>query len=134
MCLFVQVFQGAHYAGGELCPSFEEEEAWQKVFGPVFIYLNSAPIGTPCPALWQNAKAQVSVHSSTCHFELTTFRWVLVLILINQSTPGIYPVLQFHYVDQLNVNCMKINCAAGNDRRDGMALLLACFNCLSESS
>ncbi|KAG0630091.1 hypothetical protein M758_1G153400 [Ceratodon purpureus] len=52
------VFQGAHYAGSDLCPSFEEGEPWQKVFGPVFIYLNSAPMGTPCPALWQNAKAQ----------------------------------------------------------------------------
>ena len=65
MC--AQMFQGAHYAGGDLCPSFEEGEAWQKVFGPVFIYMNSAAMGTPCLALWQNAKAQVSMHSFTCH-------------------------------------------------------------------
>jgi rhamnogalacturonan endolyase len=47
MSVCVQVFQGAHYAGSDLCISFEEGEAWQKVFGPVFIYLNSAPMGTP---------------------------------------------------------------------------------------
>jgi len=61
MC--VQVFHGCHYIGSDIIPNFEEGEAWQKVFGPVFIYLNCAPTGTPCPALWQNAKAQVSVHS-----------------------------------------------------------------------
>jgi rhamnogalacturonan endolyase len=54
------MFHSAHYAGIELCPSFEEGEAWKKVFGPVLIYLNSAPTGTPYPALWQDAKSQVS--------------------------------------------------------------------------
>jgi rhamnogalacturonan endolyase len=55
------MFHSAHYAGIELCPSFEEGEAWKKVFGPVLIYLNSAPTGTPYPALWQDAKSQVSI-------------------------------------------------------------------------
>lgn len=55
------MFHSAHYAGLDLCPHFQQGEAWQKVFGPVFIYLNSAPVGTPYPALWQNAQAQVSV-------------------------------------------------------------------------
>lgn len=61
-CLFVQVFHGCHYIGSDIIPNFEEGEAWRKVFGPVFIYLNCAPMGTPCPALWQNAKDQVSFH------------------------------------------------------------------------
>lgn len=59
--LVLQMFHSAHYAGFELCPGFEEGEAWKKVFGPVFIYLNSAPTGTPYPTLWQNAQAQVSI-------------------------------------------------------------------------
>lgn len=54
------MFHSAHYAGLDLCPHFQQGEAWQKVFGPVFIYLNSAPVGTPYPALWQNAQAQVT--------------------------------------------------------------------------
>ncbi|KAG0559235.1 hypothetical protein KC19_10G089400 [Ceratodon purpureus] len=54
----LSMFHSAHYAGFELCPGFEEGEAWKKVFGPVFIYLNSAPTGTPYPTLWQNAQAQ----------------------------------------------------------------------------
>lgn len=58
-----QVFQGAHYAGSDLNPSFEEGEPWQKVFGPIFVYLNSAPMGTPYSAMWENAKAQVSTNS-----------------------------------------------------------------------
>lgn len=58
-----QVFQGAHYAGSDLNPSFEEGEPWQKVFGPIFVYLNSAPMGTPYSAMWENAKAQVSKNS-----------------------------------------------------------------------
>lgn len=57
--MICQVFHSAHYAGLELCPSFEEGEAWQKVFGPIFIYLNAAPHGAPYFSLWENAKAQV---------------------------------------------------------------------------
>jgi len=57
----LSVFHSAHYAGLELCPSFEEGEAWQKVFGPIFIYLNAAPHGAPYFSLWENAKAQVEV-------------------------------------------------------------------------
>lgn len=53
------MFHSAHYAGIELCPKFEEGEPWQKVFGPVFIYLNAAPIGMPTFTLWQDAKQQV---------------------------------------------------------------------------
>lgn len=58
------VFQGAHYAGSDLNPGFEEGEPWEKVFGPVFIYLNSAPPGTPHSALWENAKAQAAEEES----------------------------------------------------------------------
>jgi rhamnogalacturonan endolyase len=58
------MFHSAHYAGIELCPAFAAGEAWQKVFGPVYIYLNSASQGTPYYALWQDAEAQVSVFKS----------------------------------------------------------------------
>lgn len=53
------MFHSAHYAGDELCPKFHSGEAWQKVFGPVFIYLNSTSRGSHPFSLWQDAKAQM---------------------------------------------------------------------------
>ena len=41
---------------------FKEGEAWKKVFGPVFIYLNSDPTGTETPgSLWEDAKNQMRI-------------------------------------------------------------------------
>ena len=61
------MFHSAHYAGIDLCPNFQQGEAWEKVFGPVYIYLNAAQIGTPSSLLWQNAKAQVNfLHHTKC--------------------------------------------------------------------
>jgi hypothetical protein len=42
-----------------MCAHFQDGEPWQKVLGPVFIYLNSAPPGMPLSALWEDAKRQV---------------------------------------------------------------------------
>lgn len=55
------MFHSAHYAGIDLCPRFRDQEPWQKVFGPIFIYLNSAPLGTDKRSLWDDAKQQVSL-------------------------------------------------------------------------
>ncbi|KAL0440052.1 UNVERIFIED_CONTAM: hypothetical protein Slati_2488200 [Sesamum latifolium] len=35
------LFLSAHYAGEDLVPKFGQGEPWKKVFGPVFIYVNS---------------------------------------------------------------------------------------------
>lgn len=54
------MFVSTHYAGKEVSMRFGEGEAWKKVFGPVFIYLNSDPTGTQTPgSLWEDAKNQV---------------------------------------------------------------------------
>jgi len=53
------VFLSAHYAGEDLVPKFNAGEAWKKVFGPVFIYLNSSYDGSDPLKLWDNAKQQV---------------------------------------------------------------------------
>lgn len=53
------MFHSAHYAGEELCPKFRSGEAWQKVFGPVFIYLNSSSREAHPFSLWQDAKLQM---------------------------------------------------------------------------
>lgn len=55
------MFFSSHYAG-TVSPKFEEGETWKKVFGPVFIYLNSVPSNDADPrkTLWENAKQQMS--------------------------------------------------------------------------
>ncbi|KAL5145213.1 Glucose-6-phosphate isomerase 1, chloroplastic [Glycine soja] len=55
------VFLSAHYSGEDLVPKFNSGEAWKKVFGPVFIYLNSPYDGTDPLKLWEDAKLQMSV-------------------------------------------------------------------------
>ncbi|MFS7913232.1 putative rhamnogalacturonan endolyase [Helianthus anomalus] len=52
------VFVGAHYAGDDLIPKFGQGEPWKKVFGPVFIYLNSVMDGQDPLTLWDDAKRQ----------------------------------------------------------------------------
>lgn len=54
-----QIFHSTHYVGAELIMTFKEGEAWKKVFGPVFIYLNSFPQGVDPLLLWHQAKNQV---------------------------------------------------------------------------
>ena len=54
-------------------PKFKAGEAWKKVFGPVFIYLNSADDtdGGAVPKLWDDAKLQVQyylLYLSTCTY------------------------------------------------------------------
>ncbi|XP_020530600.1 probable rhamnogalacturonate lyase B isoform X1 [Amborella trichopoda] len=53
------MFQSGHYAGDDLVPKFRNGEPWKKVFGPVFIYLNSALTGLDCSVLWEDAKEQM---------------------------------------------------------------------------
>ncbi|CAI9111390.1 OLC1v1011609C1 [Oldenlandia corymbosa var. corymbosa] len=53
------VFHTRHYAGTTLKGlSFEDGEPWKKVFGPVFLYLNSGPNDVQPSSLWNNAKQQ----------------------------------------------------------------------------
>ena len=53
------MFLSGHYAGQDLNPKFKDGEPWKKVFGPVFIYLNSALRGQDPFWLWEDAKIQV---------------------------------------------------------------------------
>ncbi|XP_022768502.1 rhamnogalacturonate lyase B-like isoform X2 [Durio zibethinus] len=53
------VFLSAHYSGEDLVPKFSAGEMWKKVFGPVFIYLNSAIEGDDPLSLWEDAKEQM---------------------------------------------------------------------------
>ncbi|XP_069153466.1 uncharacterized protein [Solanum lycopersicum] len=55
----LSVFLSAHYAGEDLVPKFGQGEPWKKVFGPVFIYLNSVTSGEDPLTLWEDAKKQM---------------------------------------------------------------------------
>ncbi|KDP41513.1 hypothetical protein JCGZ_15920 [Jatropha curcas] len=53
------MFHSSHYAGKDLVPRFNPGEYWKKVFGPVFIYVNSAATGHDPLFLWEDAKIQM---------------------------------------------------------------------------
>ncbi|KAG8377397.1 hypothetical protein BUALT_Bualt08G0028800 [Buddleja alternifolia] len=53
------IFVTSHYAGMDLILKFQPGEIWKKVFGPVFIYLNSVSNGDDTLSLWDNAKEQM---------------------------------------------------------------------------
>ncbi|KAJ8762529.1 hypothetical protein K2173_007968 [Erythroxylum novogranatense] len=53
------MFHSSHYAGKDLVPRFNTGEYWKKVFGPVFIYLNSASTADAPYLLWEDAKMQM---------------------------------------------------------------------------
>ncbi|KAI3915767.1 hypothetical protein MKW92_040113 [Papaver armeniacum] len=54
-----QVFLSSHYIGQDGVPIFQDGEAWKKVYGPVFIYLNTGPAGTKESALYDDAEKQL---------------------------------------------------------------------------
>lgn len=55
----LQMFHGTHYIGNEILAHFQEGEAWRKVFGPIFVYLNSTSDASKAYNLWIDAKKQV---------------------------------------------------------------------------
>ncbi|KAJ4962346.1 hypothetical protein NE237_022285 [Protea cynaroides] len=55
------MFLSAHYSGEDLVPKFQDDEPWKKVFGPVFIYLNTVFNDDDPHSLWDDAKSQMLV-------------------------------------------------------------------------
>ncbi|KAJ0026270.1 hypothetical protein Pint_08522 [Pistacia integerrima] len=53
------LFHSVHYSGGDLVLRFKKGEPWKKVFGPIFIYVNSPLEGDDPLQLWQDAKQQM---------------------------------------------------------------------------
>ncbi|CAI0549652.1 unnamed protein product [Linum tenue] len=54
------MFHSTHYAGKFQLLTVAAGEHWKKVFGPVFIYFNSAPNGSDPQLLWEDAKTQLA--------------------------------------------------------------------------
>ncbi|KAK4571997.1 hypothetical protein RGQ29_030411 [Quercus rubra] len=55
------MFLSAHYAGEDLVLKLNPDEPWKKVFGPVFMYLNSVTDGDDPLHLWEDAKNQMMI-------------------------------------------------------------------------
>ncbi|KAH7315898.1 hypothetical protein KP509_21G070000 [Ceratopteris richardii] len=55
----LSVFHSAHYAGEPLCAQFRNGETWTKVFGPIYVYLNSCLKNSSYSYLWDDAKRQM---------------------------------------------------------------------------
>ncbi|KAH0916620.1 hypothetical protein HID58_031066 [Brassica napus] len=65
------IFHSTHYVGEDLIMKFEEGEAWKKVFGPVFIYLNSFPKEVDPLLLWHEAKNQTKIEEEKWPYNFT---------------------------------------------------------------
>lgn len=66
------MFFSTHYGGDILALRFRNGEPWKKVFGPVYIYLNSVSSDDEdILTLWTDAKEQVLIYV-TIQFKYST--------------------------------------------------------------
>ncbi|PRQ20949.1 putative rhamnogalacturonan endolyase [Rosa chinensis] len=63
------MFLSAHYSGEDLVLKLKPDEPWKKVFGPVFIYLNSASDAKDSSPLWEDAKKQMMTEVKSWPYE-----------------------------------------------------------------
>ncbi|KAK7301084.1 hypothetical protein RJT34_11944 [Clitoria ternatea] len=56
----LSMFLSAHYAGEDIVLKLQPNEAWKKVFGPTFVYLNTLSEGDDSLQLWEDAKYQMN--------------------------------------------------------------------------
>ncbi|CAI8583493.1 unnamed protein product [Vicia faba] len=71
------MFVSTHYAGKEVTMAFEEGETYKKVFGPVFVYLNTDSTQNHMSTLWSDAKQQLSkqIQIQDRHFKGGRFQY-----------------------------------------------------------
>lgn len=65
------IFSTSHYAGLDLVIKFKAGEVWKKVFGPVFVYLNSVPDNSSTHMLWDDAKERMKVEAENWPYNFT---------------------------------------------------------------
>ncbi|MFS7969604.1 putative rhamnogalacturonan endolyase [Helianthus anomalus] len=61
----LSMFFSTHYAGPDLGMKFRDGEPWKKVFGPVFIYLNSVTTEESPLSLWDDAKEEMLAQTNS---------------------------------------------------------------------
>ncbi|KAB1200353.1 Rhamnogalacturonate lyase [Morella rubra] len=67
----LSMFVSTHYAGRDAEMKFEDGEPWKKVFGPVFVYLNSVSNESDALQLWKDAKQQMVVEVESWPYNFT---------------------------------------------------------------
>ena len=77
----IQMFFSGHYVG-DMSLDLQTGEPWKKVFGPIFIYLNSASRNEDRHTLWADAKEQVFFLSFLTNGVLFTSLVLLFLFLL----------------------------------------------------
>ncbi|KAL2498987.1 Rhamnogalacturonate lyase family protein [Abeliophyllum distichum] len=65
----LSMFFSTHYAGSPLIINFRDGEPWKKVFGPVFIYLNSVSAGEDPLTLWADAREQMLMETESWPYD-----------------------------------------------------------------
>ncbi|CAA0812539.1 Rhamnogalacturonate lyase family protein [Striga hermonthica] len=65
----LSMFFSTHYTGIPLALSFGDGETWKKVFGPVFIYVNSVSSGDDPLKLWADAKEQMLIETQSWPYD-----------------------------------------------------------------
>jgi len=85
------MFLSAHYAGEDLVLKLNPGEPWKKVFGPVFMYLNSVMDKDNALSLWDDAKEQVQ------SIELLFMYWYI------QNEPGGFWLLILQAITQISI-------------------------------
>ncbi|KAI5571007.1 hypothetical protein BDE02_11G064800 [Populus trichocarpa] len=71
------MFHGTHYIGDDIVAQFQEGEAWRKVFGPFFVYLNSTSNVSDAYNLWIDAKKQRLLEEATWPYEFVSSPYYL---------------------------------------------------------
>ncbi|XVF61481.1 hypothetical protein PTKIN_Ptkin08bG0133100 [Pterospermum kingtungense] len=68
----LSMFASTHYTGPEIDTIYKKGEAWKKVYGPVFVYLNSASAGADArKTLWDDAKRQLNEEIESWPYNFT---------------------------------------------------------------
>ncbi|KAK3017898.1 hypothetical protein RJ639_005204 [Escallonia herrerae] len=62
-------FISGHYAGISLTLRLQDGEPWKKVFGPIFIYLNSGKPNNDPRTLWEDAKEQTFIETKSWPYD-----------------------------------------------------------------
>ncbi|CAN1859721.1 Rhamnogalacturonate lyase [Linum perenne] len=66
------MFHGMDYIGDEMVAQFEAGEAWTKVLGPIFVYLNSTPTISNAHNLWIDAKRQRLIEEAAWPYDFVS--------------------------------------------------------------
>ncbi|KAK4744715.1 hypothetical protein SAY87_011027 [Trapa incisa] len=70
----LSMFVSTHYAGKEVGMKFRDGEPWEKVFGPVLVYLNSDTSEEGVGSLWEDAKKQMAYEVESWPYDFVSFK------------------------------------------------------------